>query len=92
LGNKNKLQRFAENLTFPNLFQYRYEEVVKGFFLKEKWNREFFKNNHPLILELGCGKGEYTIGMARRYPEKNFIGVDIKGARLWRGKPLRKKT
>lgn len=85
MGNKNKLQRFAENLTFPNLFQYRYEEVVNGFFLKGKWNREFFKNDHPLILELGCGKGEYTVGMAQRYPEKNFIGVDIKGARLWRG-------
>jgi tRNA (guanine-N7-)-methyltransferase len=85
LGNKNKLQRFAENLTFPNLFQYRYEEVVNGFFLKGKWNKEFFKNDHLLILELGCGKGEYTVGMAQRYPEKNFIGVDIKGARLWRG-------
>jgi len=79
LGNKNKLQRFAENLTFSNLFQYRYEEVVNGFFLKGKWNKKFFKNNHPLILELGCGKGEYTIGMARQHPEKNF-------------KPLRKKT
>ncbi len=85
MGNKNKLQRFAENLTFSNLFQYRYEEVVNGFFLKGKWNKKFFKNNHPLILELGCGKGEYTIGMARQHPEKNFIGVDIKGARLWRG-------
>ena len=85
MGNKNKLQRFTENLTFSNLFQYRYEEVVNGFFLKGKWNREFFKNDHPLILELGCGKGEYTVGMAQRYPEKNFIGVDIKGARLWRG-------
>jgi len=85
LGNKNKLQRFAENLTFQNLFQYRYEEIINGFFLKGEWNKAFFKNDHSLILELGCGKGEYTIGMARRYPEKNFIGVDIKGARLWRG-------
>ncbi len=85
MGNKNKLQRFAENLTFPNLFQYRYEEVVNGFFLKGKWNKEFFKNDHPLILELGCGKGEYTVGMAQKHPKKNFIGVDIKGARLWRG-------
>ena len=85
MGNKNKLQRFAENLTFSNLFQYRYEEVVNGFFLKGKWKQDFFKNDHPLILELGCGKGEYTVGMARRYPEKNFIGVDIKGARMWRG-------
>ena len=85
MGNKNKLQRFAENLTFSNLFQYRYEEVVNGFALKGKWKQDFFKNDHPLILELGCGKGEYTVGMARRYPEKNFIGVDIKGARMWRG-------
>ncbi len=85
MGNKNKLQRFAENLTFSNLFQYRYEEVVKGFHLKGKWKSDFFKNDHPLTLELGCGKGEYTVEMARRYPEKNFIGVDIKGARMWRG-------
>ncbi len=85
MGNKNKLQRFAENLTFPNLFQYRYEEIVKGFHLKGKWKQDFFKNNHPLFLELGCGKGEYTIGLARRHPEKNYIGMDIKGARMWRG-------
>ncbi len=85
MGNKNKLQRFAENLTFPNLFQYRYEEVVKGFHLKGKWKQDFFKNSHPVILELGCGKGEYTVGLARRHPEKNYIGVDIKGARMWRG-------
>ncbi len=85
MGNKNKLQRFAENLTFSNLFQYRYEEVINGFSLKGKWKQEFFKNDHPLTLELGCGKGEYTVGMARRYPERNFIGVDIKGARIWRG-------
>ncbi len=85
MGNKNKLQRFAENLTFSNLFQYRYEEVINGFFLRGKWKQQFFKNDYPLTLELGCGKGEYTVGMARRYPEKNFIGVDIKGARMWRG-------
>ncbi len=85
MGNKNKLQRFAENLTFSNLFQYRYEEVVNGFFLKGKWKQDFFKNDHPLTLELGCGKGEYTVGLARRHPERNFIGLDIKGARMWRG-------
>lgn len=85
MGNKNKLQRFAENLTFSNLFQLPYEEVIKGFDLKGKWKTEFFKNNHPLVLELGCGKGEYTVEMAKRTPEKNFIGVDIKGARMWRG-------
>lgn len=85
MGKKNKLQRFAENLTFSNLFQYRYEEVVKGFPLKGKWKTDFFHNNHPLILELGCGKGEYTVEMARRNPDKNYIGIDIKGARMWRG-------
>ncbi|UBM61846.1 tRNA (guanosine(46)-N7)-methyltransferase TrmB [Candidatus Sulfidibacterium hydrothermale] len=85
MGKKNKLQRFAENLTFSNLFQYRYEEVVKGFSLRGKWKTDFFHNNHPLILELGCGKGEYTVEMARRNPEINYIGIDIKGARMWRG-------
>ncbi len=85
MGNKNKLQRFAENLTFSNLVQYRYEEVVNGFFLKGKWKQGFFKNNHPLTLELGCGKGEYTVELARLYPKRNFIGMDIKGARMWRG-------
>ncbi len=84
MGKKNKLQRFAENLTFDNLFQYSYEEVIKGFPYQGRWNA-FFGNNHPVVLELACGKGEYTIGLARRYPEKNFIGVDIKGARMWRG-------
>jgi len=85
LGNKNKLQRFAENLTFNNLFQYRYEEVVNGFPLKGQWHEEFFKNNGDIVVEMGCGKGEYTLGLARKFPEKNFIGVDIKGARMWRG-------
>jgi tRNA (guanine-N7-)-methyltransferase len=84
LGRKNKLQRFAENRTFDNLFQYSYEEIIKGFPYKGKWN-EFFGNKNRIVLELGCGKGEYTIGLARRYPDTNFIGVDIKGARMWRG-------
>jgi tRNA (guanine-N7-)-methyltransferase len=83
---KNKLQKFAENETFDNLFQPSYEEVWRSnFYLKGSWNRAFFKNNFPIVLELGCGKGEYTVNLARLYPEKNFIGVDIKGARLWRG-------
>ncbi len=85
MGNKNKLQRFAENLTFDNLFQLSYNEVKSGFHLKGKWAADFFKNDHPIILELGCGKGEYTVGLARNNPDKNYIGVDIKGARLWRG-------
>ena len=82
---KNKLERFAENLTFDNFFQPTYEEIRDGYPLKGKWAADFFKNNHPIVLELGCGKGEYSVGLAQRYPEKNFIGLDIKGARMWRG-------
>ncbi|MBQ7984398.1 MAG: tRNA (guanosine(46)-N7)-methyltransferase TrmB [Bacteroidales bacterium] len=83
---KNKLERFAENLTFENLFQVPYEQIKdEDFHLKGKWKEEYFKNNNPLVLELGCGKGEYTVGLARKYKDRNFIGIDIKGARLWRG-------
>lgn len=84
MGSKNKLKRFKENETFPNVIQPAREEVEEGFSLKGKW-KEHFKNNNPIVLELGCGKGEYTIGLAKRNPDKNFIGVDIKGARFWRG-------
>ena len=82
---KKKLQRFAEVATFPNVFHLSYEESLKGFKLKGKWNSEFFKNEHPIVLELGCGKGEYTVGLAQRFPDKNFIGIDIKGNRIWMG-------
>lgn len=82
---KHKLFRFSENEKFPNLIQLPYTEAINGVPLKGKWGDEFFKINQPLILELGCGKGEYTIGLAKRYPETNFIGIDVKGARLWRG-------
>lgn len=83
---KNKLRRFAENDTFSNLIQPELSEVLHhDFRLKGKWNSDFFKNENPIALELGCGKGEYTIGLSQMYPEKNFIGVDIKGARIWRG-------
>ena len=86
MGSKNKLKRFRENETFSNVFQPSREELVKEVFeLKGKWNSKVFKNNNPIILELGCGKGEYTVGLAKRYPDKNFIGIDIKGARFWRG-------
>lgn len=86
VGSKNKLKRFNENLTFNNVFQPTREEVVSdSLALKGKWNSDFFKNNNPIVLELGCGKGEYSVGLAERYPNKNFIGVDIKGARFWRG-------
>lgn len=84
---KDKLRRFAENETFANMFQQQYEELQKngGFALKGNWKSDFFKNDNPLVLELGCGKGEYTVGLAEKYPNRNFIGIDIKGARMWRG-------
>ena len=86
MGSKNKLKRFKENETFVNVFQPTREEVVADqFHLKGKWNTDFFKNDHPIVLELGCGKGEYSVGLAERSPDKNFIGIDIKGARFWRG-------
>src|SRR4030042_687760 len=72
--------------TFPNVIQPAFEEAFRTDYpLKGKWNREFFKNQHPLVLELGCGKGDYTLGLASLFPEINFIGVDIKGARIWKG-------
>lgn len=81
----HKLQRFAENLTFPNLFQVGFEQLEQeGFALKGRW-AEHFGNDNPITLELGCGKGDYTIALARIHPDRNYIGVDIKGARLWRG-------
>lgn len=83
---KNKLKRFAENTTFPNLIQPKLNEVFRtDYSLKGNWNKTFFKNENPIVLELGCGKGEYTVGMAKMFPNKNFIGIDIKGARMWRG-------
>lgn len=82
---KNKLKRFAENSTFTNVFQPEFNEVLfKDYERKGRW-KDFFGNDHPLTLELGCGKGEYTIGLARLHPERNFMGMDIKGARFWRG-------
>ena len=86
MGSKNKLKRFKENETFANVFQPSREEVVgEAFPLKGKWRSDFFKNNNPIVLELGCGKGEYSVGLAKLNPNKNFIGIDIKGARFWRG-------
>lgn len=85
MGSKNKLKRFKENETFANVIQPKREELVnEQFKFKGNW-KTFFKNNNPLVLELGCGKGEYSIGLAKKYPDKNFIGIDIKGARFWRG-------
>ena len=86
MGSKNKLKRFKENETFDNVFQPNRDELVNGTFpLKGHWNQTFFNNENPIVLELGCGKGEYSIGLAKKYPNKNFIGIDIKGARFWRG-------
>ncbi|WMI69341.1 tRNA (guanosine(46)-N7)-methyltransferase TrmB [Mangrovimonas sp. YM274] len=86
MGSKNKLKRFKENETFSNVFQPTRDELVNAeFALKGNWNKTVFKNDHPLVLELGCGKGEYSVALAQKYPEKNFIGIDIKGARFWRG-------
>ena len=85
MGSKKKLRRFRENEGFENVIQPSRQEVLEGKFKwRGKWC-ELFKNNHPVVLELGCGKGEYTVGLARQNPQKNYIGVDIKGARLWRG-------
>ena len=86
MGSKNKLKRFKENLTFKNVIQPSREILVdNNFEYKGKWNNLFFKNNNPITIELGCGKGEYSIELAKLNPEKNFIGIDIKGARFWRG-------
>lgn len=83
---KNKLERFAENATFACLHQPPFEEVVQGNYrLKGHWNTDYFGNGNPITLELGCGKGEYTCALAEAYASRNFIGMDIKGARLWYG-------
>jgi tRNA (guanine-N7-)-methyltransferase len=82
---KDKLRRFAENETFGNMVQPTREEAATGLNLHGKWGANHFKNDKPIVLELGCGHGDYTVGLARLFPNKNFIGVDIKGARMWKG-------
>lgn len=85
MGSKNKLKRFRENETFANVIQPSRIELQEGKFVhKGKWNK-YFNNSHPIVLELGCGKGEYSVALAQSNPSKNFIGIDIKGARFWRG-------
>ena len=83
---KGKLAKFADMETYGNVFQYPYSVVSDvPFSMRGRWRDDFFKNQNSIVLELGCGKGEYTVGLARRHPEMNFIGVDIKGARMWTG-------
>lgn len=82
---KNKLKKFRENESFWNMIQPTREELLKGHPLKGKWRTDFFRNENPIVLELGCGKGDYTIGLAKLYPNTNFVGIDIKGARMHTG-------
>ena len=83
---KGKLAKFADMDTYECVFQYPFAVIQNDSFeMKGRWREMYFKNDNPIILELGCGKGEYTVGLAKRYPQVNFIGVDIKGARMWTG-------
>ncbi len=85
---KNKLKKFAEMETFHNVFQCGARETLEGnpvVAMRGKWHEEYFGNDNPIVLELGCGRGEYTVGLAQRNPNKNYIGIDIKGARMWAG-------
>ncbi len=83
---RNKLAKWSELAAFDNVFQPEIGDVsTKDHPVKARWEKDIFKNNNPIILELGCGKGEYTVGLATRFPENNYIGIDIKGARMWRG-------
>ncbi len=92
MSKRNKLQKFAELLTFPNVFEnfdagqpQLTSENGEALDWKGKWATGYFKNEQPITLELACGRGEYTLGLARLYPSRNFIGVDVKGARIWKG-------
>lgn len=86
MGSKNKLKKFIENESFSNVIQPERKELLSDSFIyKGNWNKLYFKNNNPIIVELGCGKGEYTVNLAKSNPRKNYIGIDIKGARFWRG-------
>ena len=86
MGSKNKLKRFSENLTFKNVIQPDRESVVNNQFqYRGNWNKQIFYNNDPIVIELGCGKGEYSFTMAKENPNINYVGIDIKGARFWKG-------
>ena len=84
---KDKLKKWVENKRFTHVFEPCLQEAVRGLDgdIKGTWASDIFKNDNPITLELGCGKGEYTVGLARKYPDRNFVGVDIKGHRFWRG-------
>ncbi len=83
---KGKLAKFADMERYENVFQYPYSVVSDvSFEMRGHWREQYFNNDNPIVLELGCGRGEYAVGLAERYPDKNFIGVDIKGARMWTG-------
>jgi len=83
---KHKLARWTELGSFDKVFQPKISDISSNdHAVKGKWKTEIFKNDNPVILELGCGKGEYSVGLATRFPENNYIGIDIKGARMWRG-------
>ena len=93
MSRRNKLEKFADLLSFSNVYEYSEKEREKGwvhdgkedFIIKGNWNSHHFNNENPIILELACGRGEYTVQLAEMYPNKNFIGVDVKGARIWKG-------
>lgn len=83
---KGKLAKFADMAQLPHVFEYPFSAIEQvPFPMKGRWHSDFFKNDNPIVLELGCGRGEYTVGLGRLFPDKNFIGVDIKGARMWAG-------
>ena len=82
---KNKLKKFEQMNSYTHVKQPTLDELKDGFALKGNWRKWFFKNENPIVLELGCGMGEYTVGLAKKFPNKNFLGVDIKGARMWQG-------
>jgi len=83
---KTKLEHFADMKTMDFVFEPLLETLQNDTFpMKGKWSKEFFKNDNPIIVELGCGKGEYTVGLAKKYPNHNYIGIDVKGARIWYG-------
>ena len=82
---KNKLKKYKEGAQLSNVVQPLFQELEQDYILKGSWARKYFKNNRPIVLELGCGKGEYALHLAQKHPQINFIGLDIKGARLWAG-------